>query len=284
MVIVRFLVGEDEAARARAARTRSWPRTHLRSRLAPRRRSSQPRSIDDVPVMALTLWGPRYDDVRLRADGRAAARRRQGSARTSRTSPSSAAARGKSRSSSIRPRSRRGGLDPLGVQQALAPRTSAPPPATLSAPIAPSSSRPAAGSPRSMVCEHTVVAIAGGAPVLARATSPPSPTAPASPTATSRTHTRQARPFRPSRSRSRSARARTPSACASASRRRSTRCAASCCRATPLTVTRNYGETAAREVERAALAHAARGPLGVAADRARARAPRAGRRADRHSR
>src|SRR4029453_4102697 len=25
-----------------------------------------PRSIDDVPVMALTLWGPDYDDVRLR--------------------------------------------------------------------------------------------------------------------------------------------------------------------------------------------------------------------------
>jgi multidrug efflux pump subunit AcrB len=65
MVVVRFLVGEDEA---RAL-------VRLNQKLAAGAGSLPPgttpplvkmRSIDDVPVMALTLWGPRYDDVMLR--------------------------------------------------------------------------------------------------------------------------------------------------------------------------------------------------------------------------
>jgi multidrug efflux pump subunit AcrB len=65
MVIVRFLVGQDE--------TRAL--VLLNQKLAANAAllpggASQPvvtaRSIDDVPVMALTLWGPGYDDVQLR--------------------------------------------------------------------------------------------------------------------------------------------------------------------------------------------------------------------------
>jgi multidrug efflux pump subunit AcrB len=65
MVIVRFLVGEDEE---RALVRLNQKLAANRSRLPPG--ASPPlvqlRSIDDVPVMALTLWGPGYDDVRLR--------------------------------------------------------------------------------------------------------------------------------------------------------------------------------------------------------------------------
>jgi multidrug efflux pump subunit AcrB len=65
MVIVRFLVGEDE--------TRALVR--LNEKLAANADrvaagASQPlvkaRSIDDVPIMAVTLWGSRYDDHQLR--------------------------------------------------------------------------------------------------------------------------------------------------------------------------------------------------------------------------
>jgi multidrug efflux pump subunit AcrB len=65
LVIVRFLVGEDQE--------RALVRLHqkLAANLAalPPGASSpvvQARSIDDVPIMALTLWGPAYDDVVLR--------------------------------------------------------------------------------------------------------------------------------------------------------------------------------------------------------------------------
>jgi multidrug efflux pump subunit AcrB len=65
MVIVRFLVGEDEER----ALVRLNQKLAAHVALIPPGASApvvQPRAIDDVPVMALTLWGPRYDDAQLR--------------------------------------------------------------------------------------------------------------------------------------------------------------------------------------------------------------------------
>ena len=62
MVIVRFLVGEDEER----ALVRLNRKLAAHVALIPPGASPpvvQPRAIDDVPVMALTLWGPRYDDA-----------------------------------------------------------------------------------------------------------------------------------------------------------------------------------------------------------------------------
>ena len=68
MIVVRFLVGQDEERalvrlnQKLAANATLWPPG-----------ASPPlvevRSIDDVPVMALTLWGPGYDDQQLRQLG-----------------------------------------------------------------------------------------------------------------------------------------------------------------------------------------------------------------------
>ncbi len=69
MIIARFVVGEDEAQAL----------VRLNQKLAANASALPPgaspplvqlRSIDDVPVMALTLWGHGYDDVRLRAMAR----------------------------------------------------------------------------------------------------------------------------------------------------------------------------------------------------------------------
>ena len=65
MVIARFLVGEDEE---RALVRVNQKLAGVAGALPPG--ASPPvvktRSIDDVPVMAVTLWGPGYDDARLR--------------------------------------------------------------------------------------------------------------------------------------------------------------------------------------------------------------------------
>ena len=66
MIIARFLVGENEEA----ALVRLNQKLAANAMLLPPGASAplvQARSIDDVPVMALTLWGARYDDVQLRA-------------------------------------------------------------------------------------------------------------------------------------------------------------------------------------------------------------------------
>ena len=66
MVIARFLVGADEDA----ALVRLNQKLAASAALLPPGASPplvQARSIDDVPVMALTIWGARYDDVQLRA-------------------------------------------------------------------------------------------------------------------------------------------------------------------------------------------------------------------------
>jgi multidrug efflux pump subunit AcrB len=69
MTIVRFLVGEnEEQALVRLNQKLSTTLSSLPpGSSAP---SVQLRSIDDVPVMSLTLWGTGYDDVGLRAIGR----------------------------------------------------------------------------------------------------------------------------------------------------------------------------------------------------------------------
>ncbi|MDR1990154.1 MAG: efflux RND transporter permease subunit [Acidobacteriaceae bacterium] len=69
MVIVRFLVGQDQER----ALVRLHQKLDAHAHELPLAASPphvQARSIDDVPVMALTLWGEAYDDVRLRAIGR----------------------------------------------------------------------------------------------------------------------------------------------------------------------------------------------------------------------
>jgi multidrug efflux pump subunit AcrB len=66
LVIVRFLVGEDPER----ALVRLNQKLNAAAPALPPDASTplvQSRSIDDVPVMALTLWGPGYDDLRLRA-------------------------------------------------------------------------------------------------------------------------------------------------------------------------------------------------------------------------
>jgi multidrug efflux pump subunit AcrB len=68
MVVVRFFVGQDEE-RALVRLNQKLAATEMR--LPPGASSPlvQVRSIDDVPVMALTLWGRGYDDVQLRQMG-----------------------------------------------------------------------------------------------------------------------------------------------------------------------------------------------------------------------
>ena len=69
MIVVRFLVGEDEEQ----ALVRLNQKLAANAQTLPRGTSPpliQARSIDDVPVMALTLWGAGFDDVRLRAMAR----------------------------------------------------------------------------------------------------------------------------------------------------------------------------------------------------------------------
>jgi multidrug efflux pump subunit AcrB len=65
MVVVRFLVGQDEER----ALVRLNQKLAANPTMLPPGASAalvKARSIDDVPVMALTVWGPRYDDAQLR--------------------------------------------------------------------------------------------------------------------------------------------------------------------------------------------------------------------------
>ncbi len=65
MVIVRFLVGQDEEeALVRLNQKLSSNMDRIPAGVTPP--LVKARSIDDVPVMALTLWGERYDDFQLR--------------------------------------------------------------------------------------------------------------------------------------------------------------------------------------------------------------------------
>jgi multidrug efflux pump subunit AcrB len=69
MIVVRFLVGDnEERALVRLNQKLAVVASSLPPGASPA--SVQARSIDDVPVMSLTLWGPGYDDLRLRAMAR----------------------------------------------------------------------------------------------------------------------------------------------------------------------------------------------------------------------
>jgi multidrug efflux pump subunit AcrB len=69
MVVIRFLVGEDEErALVRVNQKLAANASALPPGASPP--LAELRSIDDVPIMALTLWGPGYDDVQLRAMAR----------------------------------------------------------------------------------------------------------------------------------------------------------------------------------------------------------------------
>ena len=68
MVVVRFLVGQDEE-RALVRVNQKLAANALRLPPGASPPLVQARSIDDVPVMALTIWGPGYDDVQLRRIG-----------------------------------------------------------------------------------------------------------------------------------------------------------------------------------------------------------------------
>ena len=65
LVIVRFLVGEDEE-RALVRLNQKLGANFDRIPPGASLPLVKPRSIDDVPIMALTLWGDRYDDHQLR--------------------------------------------------------------------------------------------------------------------------------------------------------------------------------------------------------------------------
>ena len=65
MIVTRFLVGADEAE-ALVRLNQKLASGAGRLPAAASRPLVQARSIDDVPVLALTLWGRRYDDVQLR--------------------------------------------------------------------------------------------------------------------------------------------------------------------------------------------------------------------------
>lgn len=68
MIIARFLVGEDEERALVRLRQKLDANVHLLPAGATPPQV-QARSIDDVPVMAFTLWGPGYDAAQLRQIG-----------------------------------------------------------------------------------------------------------------------------------------------------------------------------------------------------------------------
>jgi multidrug efflux pump subunit AcrB len=68
MIVVRFFVGQDEE-RALVRLNQKLAANAMRLPPGASAPLVQVRSIDDVPVMALTLWGRGYDDVQLRQIG-----------------------------------------------------------------------------------------------------------------------------------------------------------------------------------------------------------------------
>jgi multidrug efflux pump subunit AcrB len=65
MIVVRFYVGQDQE-RALVQLNQKLASNADRRPAGASEPLVQARSIDDVPIMALTLWGPGYDDVQLR--------------------------------------------------------------------------------------------------------------------------------------------------------------------------------------------------------------------------
>ncbi len=80
MAIVRFKVGEDEEKSIVRLNQKMFANFDL---IPPGATPPliKPRSIDDVPILALTFWSKRYGDYRTAPRGRAGARRRQAGGR-----------------------------------------------------------------------------------------------------------------------------------------------------------------------------------------------------------
>jgi multidrug efflux pump subunit AcrB len=118
MIIARFLVGEDEERALVRLRQKLDANVHLLPAGATPP-LVQARSIDDVPVMAFTLWGPGYDAAQLRQIG---AQLRDSLKEVPDTSEVTLIG-GQSRQVTVEldpPALEARGLDPLRVQQALA--------------------------------------------------------------------------------------------------------------------------------------------------------------------
>ena len=235
--------------------------------------------------MALTLWSARYDDYQLRQVAGAAARRDQGSARRLRghdhrrpAAPgdaSSSTRRGSRPTASTRSRS------PARIQ--ARERAAARPPAVVGGNTRQHDRGRRAAGERRRRCGDVVVA----APRRTRRCSLRDVAAvrdgDAEPSTYVTFHSRDGRRAPGGHARGREAQGHERrSTSRAASSRSSSAARHAAARATCTSrVTRNYGETAAREVERAALAHVPRGALGVGADLARARPARGRRRARR---
>ena len=117
MIIARFLVGEDEERALVRLRQKLDANVHLLPAGATPP-TVQARSIDDVPVMAFTLWGPGYDAAQLRQIG---AQLRDSLKEVPDTSEVTLIG-GQSRQVTVEldpPALEARGLDPLRVQQAL---------------------------------------------------------------------------------------------------------------------------------------------------------------------
>jgi multidrug efflux pump subunit AcrB len=166
MLIARFLVGEDEER----ALVRLKQKLDAAAPLLPPGATPplvQARSIDDVPVMALTLWGPGYDAAQLRQLG---AQVRDSLKEVTDTSEVTLIG-GQARQVTIEldpPALEARGLDPLIVQQALA-----------AANVRTAGAQVAAGNETTIVeagswpdtlesLQNLVVAAPGGAPVRLR--------------------------------------------------------------------------------------------------------------------
>jgi multidrug efflux pump subunit AcrB len=118
MIIARFLVGEDEERALVRLRQKLDANVHLLPAGATPPQV-QARSIDDVPVMAFTLWGPGYDAAQLRQIG---AQLRDSLKEVPDTSEVTLIG-GQGRQVTVEldpPALEARGLDPLRVQQALA--------------------------------------------------------------------------------------------------------------------------------------------------------------------
>ena len=118
MIIARFLVGEDEERALVRLRQKLDANVHLLPAGATPPQV-QARSIDDVPVMAFTLWGSGYDAAQLRQIG---AQLRDSLKEVPDTSEVTLIG-GQSRQVTVEldpPALEARGLDPLRVQQALA--------------------------------------------------------------------------------------------------------------------------------------------------------------------
>ena len=241
----------------------------------------KPRSIDDVPILAVTVWSARYADDELRS---LAAQLRDAIAEVDDVSEVTIiGGRPRQVRVDIDPaRLAAYDLDPLSVQQAIA-RTNVR--GTASGPVAGGAMTGLEAGSRLRTAEdlrNTVVTSARGRPVFVRdvADVADGDAEPAS-YVTFHSKTSGAQPAVTISLAKR--RGPTPLMSPAASPGSSTRSRHRCCRGRPADHHPRLWPDRRRQEQRAALAHAALRPLGLGADLADPRPARVGRRADRHS-